>query len=260
MKILLVMSDTWLWKPEYVESVAAGSEPDHAVVAAVLTRFQPARVSRWKHLRRHLTLFGFRLSVQMGLLSMWHKALDLVDRVVRLGRAHSIAGVCRRRGIPVLKTSNPLAPESLAWMRRFEPDILLSSGHTIFGPELLGAAGLVCLNRHTSLLPAYQGIYPIFWCLLNGEDHVGVSVHTMTENLDEGIVLSQKSVPVKPDDTFWSLYAACFRLSVDATLEAIEKAARGDFSAVDCGLEPSYYGYPTREDVQRFRAKGKRMI
>ena len=30
------------------------------------------------------------------------------------------------------------------------------------------------INRHTSLLPGYGGIYPVFWQMLNDEEYGGV--------------------------------------------------------------------------------------
>ncbi len=260
MRIVLVMSEASLWKPGYVAGVIERLGEEHPVVAAVLTSFRPRKASRRKHLRRYLTMLGPWAFVRLGAREAWHGLLDRIDRAVRLPKPHSIAGVCRRHDIPVLRTRNANDPRTIAWIRRMEPDVLLSSGNQIFGRELLAAASKACLNRHTSLLPSYGGIYPIFWCMLHGEREVGVSVHTMTEQIDRGVVLAQRSVPIGEGDTFFSLYARCFRLSVDATVEAVGKVARDDYSPVGGDREASYYSYPAADDVRAFRRKGLRMM
>lgn len=50
------------------------------------------------------------------------------------------------------------------------------------------------INLHPSLLPAYRGPDPLFWQLRFGETNTGISLHLVTEALDAGPILLQKSV------------------------------------------------------------------
>ena len=70
----------------------------------------------------------------------------------------------------------------------------------------IGNTGVPFINRHTSLLPSYKGIYPIFWCMLNDEKFVGVTVHTMTSKIDEGTILTQQKIPKKKQNTFCGMF------------------------------------------------------
>ncbi len=54
---------------------------------------------------------------------------------------------------------------------------------------------------HDSLLPEYRGFAPTVWAIINGEDHTGVSIIEMAEEIDAGNILDQQKVPINPDDT-----------------------------------------------------------
>ncbi len=57
------------------------------------------------------------------------------------------------------------------------------------------------LNIHPSLLPKYPGLDTHARALAAGDLEAGCTVHLVTEGVDEGPVLAQTSVPVRPDDT-----------------------------------------------------------
>jgi formyltetrahydrofolate-dependent phosphoribosylglycinamide formyltransferase len=63
------------------------------------------------------------------------------------------------------------------------------------------------LNIHPSLLPAYRGLDTHARVLAAGEREHGCSVHLVTTAMDEGPILAQASVPVRPGDTEAALAA-----------------------------------------------------
>jgi methionyl-tRNA formyltransferase len=65
----------------------------------------------------------------------------------------------------------------------------------IFKPELLGVFE-AAINYHNSLLPAYRGLRATAWSMYHGEDKTGFSFHFMTEEIDAGRVLLQRSIPI----------------------------------------------------------------
>ena len=183
-----------------------GIELADSVVGMVLTSFRPRKSSKWNHIRRYFIMLGFRVFFLMAVREIFHTIGDIIDRHIRLSKYHSIEGVCRRYDIPVFKSRNVNNKNTIDWIQQLSPDILLSSGNQIFRKKLLSVSKIACHNRHTSLLPAYKGIYPIFWCLLHDEEFVGVSVHTMTVQIDQGIVVAQKRLRVQEKDTFFSFH------------------------------------------------------
>ncbi len=56
------------------------------------------------------------------------------------------------------------------------------------------------INIHPSLLPAYKGLHTHARALADGASEHGCSVHLVTAKLDDGPVLIQARVPVRPGD------------------------------------------------------------
>lgn len=79
-----------------------------------------------------------------------------------------------------------------------------------FGTVLTGAlhaafAGRV-LNTHPSLLPAFRGWHSVRDAIAAGATESGCTVHVATEELDDGPILAQERVEVRPDDSESTLH------------------------------------------------------
>lgn len=57
------------------------------------------------------------------------------------------------------------------------------------------------LNIHPSLLPLYPGLNTHTRAIEAGDAEAGCTVHVVTEGVDEGPVLGQARVPIRPGDT-----------------------------------------------------------
>lgn len=107
------------------------------------------------------------------------------------------------------------------------------------------------INFHPGPLPAYRGPMPVFEVLRYGESSTAVSVHLMNEKFDEGPLIMQEIVPVKPADTYGQL---AVRLSERTALTALNMAQMVQFGSVIPNVEQStqgahYFGYPDTSDT-----------
>jgi methionyl-tRNA formyltransferase len=119
---------------------------------------------------------------------------------------------------------------------------------------------LGCINVHSALLPAYRGMLPTFWAMVNEEEETGVTVHFMTEGIDGGYIIRQRSVPIGRTQTLLSLMRATKRAAADLVLEVVEGFEAGTISPVPNPPDQgTYFSFPTRGDVNRFRALGRRI-
>lgn len=57
------------------------------------------------------------------------------------------------------------------------------------------------INIHPSLLPKYPGLNTHARAIETGDSEAGCSVHWVSEGVDEGDVIAQARVAVRPDDT-----------------------------------------------------------
>jgi len=55
------------------------------------------------------------------------------------------------------------------------------------------------LNIHLSLLPKYRGSSPVQAAILNNDTHTGVSIMSISKNIDEGPILAQKIIEIDKD-------------------------------------------------------------
>lgn len=60
-------------------------------------------------------------------------------------------------------------------------------------------------NLHPGFLPWGRGWYPVFWALFRGEP-AGATLHEIDEGLDQGPIVKQIAVQVRPDDDGQSLH------------------------------------------------------
>jgi methionyl-tRNA formyltransferase len=102
----------------------------------------------------------------------------------------------------------------------YQPDALFTVTFPWMIPNsILNTLSGRCINFHFGLLPKYKGAEPIFWQMKNGDAMGGISIHQMTDQLDNGPMLYVEELPIYPGETY-GMYAQ--RLGVQAT-EAVVK-------------------------------------
>ena len=85
--------------------------------------------------------------------------------------------------------------------------VCLAGFMRIFSPVMVRAFPNAILNIHPSLLPSFPGLHPQRQALTHGVKVSGVTVHLVTEDLDAGPIVVQRTLPVLDDDTEESLAA-----------------------------------------------------
>ena len=121
--------------------------------------------------------------------------------------------------IPV-EQPNRLDEDAVAKLSAYKPDLIVVAAYGRLLPKkVLDLPGLGCLNIHGSILPRWRGASPVQNALLAGDDKTGITIMLMDESLDTGPVISQKSVPILPEDTAATLMD---KLSVEGTALLLE--------------------------------------
>ncbi len=89
------------------------------------------------------------------------------------------------------------------------------------------------VNIHPSLLPKYPGLNTHARALAAGDSEAGCSVHHVSEGVDEGELIAQARVPIRPGDTPESLAARVLVAEHELYPRALAQALR-DFANADC--------------------------
>jgi hypothetical protein len=205
---------------------------------------------RLRTLRQGWSAFGATTSAAI----VAAEALASVADRFFIDRFYSLGKVARRLGIPHEKVSELHAVDCIEALDRHRPDVVLAQVSRRLRPELL--ARWTFWNKHCSLLPAYAGVWPVFWMLLDGQEELGVTIHEMNEEFDRGPILQQKKIPAD-GQSFFGAYQALY----DEVAPLVDRALRADglpSRKPRPGIEPSYRGFPTAADRAAFKGTGRR--
>jgi len=130
--------------------------------------------------------------------------------------------------IPVEQPENVNAPESLAVIQAYNPDLLVTAAYgQILSPELLGIPPLGGINLHGSILPAYRGAAPVARAIERGERETGVTVIRMTPRIDAGGMLAFARTAIEPNETAGELEARLALLGAPLIASIIEAIHQG---------------------------------
>lgn len=84
------------------------------------------------------------------------------------------------------------------------------------------------LNIHPSLLPLYPGLDTHARAIAAGDSVAGASVHIVTPELDEGPVLAQVRVPIRPEDNAETLSRRVLAEEHGLYIKALQCCVNGD--------------------------------
>lgn len=140
-----------------------------------------------------------------------------------------VAAVAARYGVTTLKPTKIRTAEFLTELTAFAPDLLVVVAYGRILPNpVLEAARLMPINVHASLLPHHRGAAPVEGAILAGDRESGVTIMRITEQMDAGPILLQRSSELAPDETQGSLKTKLADLGASALLKALALIARGE--------------------------------
>lgn len=108
--------------------------------------------------------------------------------------------------------------------------------------EVLALPRIGAVNVHPSTLPAYRGTMTPNWHLLNGETQIGMTMHRMTPQFDDGAILAQTSAPIDPDDDMNTMMMRLFSTGPQVLAEGFARLAAGDPGRAQDESQATYFG------------------
>ncbi len=131
-------------------------------------------------------------------------------------------------GLPVMQPRRLKAPEAVEQLVAWAPDLIVVAAYgQILRPNVLALPRYGAINVHASLLPRWRGASPIQHAILAGDRETGITIMLMDEGLDTGPILSQRSLPIAPEDTAATLSPKLARLGATLLLETLPPYLQG---------------------------------
>ncbi len=118
--------------------------------------------------------------------------------------------------------------EIIACLAEHRVDLVCLAGYMrLLSVEFVRAFPQRILNIHPSLLPAFPGLDAQRQALAYGVTVSGCTVHFVDEELDHGVIVLQRTVPVLPEDDEHTLAARILAQEHVAYAEAITRVLSG---------------------------------
>ena len=244
-RIYLFVSDETIFHPPILHEILErrGAE---VVGAAIFPR--PRHASAWAGVRQALALDGGRAVPRLCLRWLAHRWACVRHSPPNFV---SVARVFDTHKILLDRFANPNHAQCVARVKALRTEVVLNFQPWYLRAPVLSVPTLACLNLHTAALPKYRGVEPVIRALLAGENVVGVSIHTMEEAIDAGVVLAQTLVPAR--DCVFDCYKAAFAevpVLVERALALLESHGAPVAHSTKTNR---YFSHLTRGEIDAFR-------
>ena len=158
------------------------------------------------------------------------------DRPAGRGRKSTptpVATWAESKGLVALRVEDVNHPTVIERLREARADaaVVIAFGQKL-SPEVIAASGRLVVNLHASLLPRYRGAAPINWAILNGETQTGVSVISLAQKMDGGLVYAQASTPIDPLETAGELHDRLAKMGPKVIAKVLDEFAAGTLRGV----------------------------
>ncbi|MDB9465988.1 MupA/Atu3671 family FMN-dependent luciferase-like monooxygenase [Dolichospermum circinale] len=163
---------------------------------------------------------------------------------------NSLQAWCESHAIEYISSRNLFHKRLLS----VEYDYLFSINNVqwIIPKNVIARAKKATINYHDAPLPKYAGLYATSWALLNGETEHAVTWHQVVHSpkkdfIDAGPIFKQKIVPIRPDDTAFTLNISCFDAAIASFDELTAELIAGNVEPIPQDLsQRTYFGYEHR--------------
>lgn len=261
MNVLLLTMDEPMYMPEYLEPIlrACGNQIAEVVIAPHPGEGLPTIT------RQRYKMFGpidfLRYGTKFGTGKLLAQLPPEIDRALT-GRYHSVPAVANQYGIPVRTETDINRSGFVSWVKRMNPDLILSvSCGQLVKEELLSIPEQGSINVHGSLLPKYRGRAASFWALYENEDESGVTAHYMTEEFDAGDIVMQRRFEIDTGDTMDSLYQKVANTGAELVIDLLDTVEDGELTTSPNRTEEGEYRpLPGKEARREFKKRGNKFL
>lgn len=169
-----------------------------------------------------------------GLIAAGYEIVAIVshhtEATSRKARPLEVAAIAEEHSIPLLLPDRPGDIEQELRDLHADVAVLVAYGKIIPQRIINVFAPIGIINIHPSLLPRHRGPTPIETTILSGDSEAGVSIMQLTAGMDEGPVYSQRSVPLRGNETKQELYETLSRVGTDELLATLPRILSGELT------------------------------
>ena len=134
----------------------------------------------------------------------------------------AVKQVAVQHGIPVFQPEKIRREAAITELKQWSPDVyVVAAFGQILPQSVLDIPPHGSLNIHASLLPRWRGAAPIQAAIRAGDSESGITIMKMDAGLDTGPILTQRAIPLAPDETGASLHDKLAQLGADLLIDTL---------------------------------------
>lgn len=151
---------------------------------------------------------------------------------VVIGTENTLGPLCKRARIPFVtiteRDQRKAEEKMLVICKKHDIDVIVLARYMrILSPNFVWRYPNRIINIHPSLLPAFAGATAYAQAHERGAKIAGVTTHYVTENLDQGPIILQRSFDVSADDSLEKIKRAGQKLEAQALFESLKLHLKG---------------------------------
>ncbi len=254
MKIAIITSDSFFSYLLISDVVKARPNDISCIVITPGTVKGKGRVASVKHV---LKKTGFRNLTYKLITYAWICFAEVLHKIKIIRHCITPSNFAAKYGIELFYSKDCNDEITLSYLRARDIDIILSINvYQRMHEPLLNLPKITAINNHFGLLPKYKGMAPYIWAMANGEKEIGLSVHHMVLEFDEGKLIKQERMPLKSGDSAIGVYIrGCMIARKMISQAVLEVDNNQDAGFIQQG-EGSYFSMPTRDCISRLYKNG----
>lgn len=134
-------------------------------------------------------------------------------------------------GLPVLQPEKLKDEAFLTELRSYQADLQIVVAFRMLPEVVWNMPRLGTFNLHASLLPQYRGAAPINWSVINGDTETGVTTFFLSHEIDTGMIIKQKHLPIADTDDVEKVHDALMTMGAALVTETVDLLLEGKANA-----------------------------
>jgi methionyl-tRNA formyltransferase len=178
--------------------------------------------------RKFKIVFFGHDKISIPFLREIRRANQLVCIVIPSNRSDSqiddLKKYALKHKIIIFQPKNPNDLDFIESIKDLKADLAIVYNYShIFKKPLIELFPLKMINFHGGLLPQYRGANVINWVLVNGERTTGVTVHYISESIDDGPIIAREPVKILKKDDALTLKTVLAKKSFEMLKKVLKK-------------------------------------
>ena len=134
-------------------------------------------------------------------------------------------------GLPVLQPEKLKDEAFLTELRSYQADLQIVVAFRMLPEVVWNMPRLGTFNLHASLFPQYRGAAPINWSVINGDTETGVTTFFLSHEIDTGMIIKQKHLPIADTDDVEKVHDALMTMGAALVTETVDLLLEGKANA-----------------------------